>query len=98
MLGLQDVQRRAAGSSVDGAVRGSEPGRGRIRSGKDVVNAELDLRLRFSWLVGVLEQAVLLGAQPQSVRVQRAEGGVGLRTASRRAVPIALQRMEGGFG
>lgn len=43
VLGLQDVHGRARGSSVTGAVRGSEPRQRRVWSGKDVVNAELDL-------------------------------------------------------
>lgn len=43
VLGLQDVYRRSHGSSMNGAARGSEPRQGWIWSGKDVVNAELDL-------------------------------------------------------
>lgn len=43
VLGIQDVYGRSRGSSVKGVVRGSEPRLGWVRSGKDVVNAELDL-------------------------------------------------------
>lgn len=43
VLGLQDVYGRTRGSSVNGAVRGSEPRQGWVWSGKDVVNTELDL-------------------------------------------------------
>lgn len=93
VLGLQDGYRLTPGSSG----RGSEPRQGRVRGGKDVVNAELDLWLWFALLVGVLEQAILLGARPQPLWVQRAEARVGIRRASRGGVMISLQTMEGGF-
>lgn len=74
VLGLQEVNGGPRGSCVGGAV-GSEPRYGRIWSRQDVVNAELDLRLRFP-LEGVGEGVVWLGAPPGPHRVQRAEGGV----------------------
>lgn len=43
VLGLQDVYGRTRGSSVKGVARGSEATQWWVWSGKDVVNAELDL-------------------------------------------------------
>lgn len=90
VLGLQDVHGRPHGPDVNGALGGSVPGRGRIRSGEDVVNAEFDLRLWFPVLGWVRDEVVLPGAGPRPLGVQRADGGGGLGPASRGRVPIAV--------
>ena len=48
LLGLQHVYRGPRGPDVNAYARGSEARqRGRVRRRQDVVDAELDLRLRF---------------------------------------------------
>lgn len=85
---------------MNGAVGGSDARRGRIRRGKDVVNAELDLRLGFPLRGGVWDEGLAVpGARPQPrpLGVQRAEGGVGFGAASCGPVLITLRRVEGGL-
>lgn len=62
VLGLQDVSGGSRRACVVGAVGGSEPRQGGVWSGKDVVNAELDLRLGFALRVGVWRELVLPGS------------------------------------
>lgn len=96
VLGLQNVYGRPRGPYVNGPVGGSEPRQGRIRGGQDVVNAKLDLWLRFPLLGGVGDEVVLLGARPWPLWVRRADGGVGFRAAGCRyaLIAVALQRVE----
>lgn len=83
---------------MNGAVGGSDARRWRIWRGKDVVNAELDLRLRFALRGGVWDEGLAVpGARPWPLGFQRAEGGVGFRAASCGPVLITLRRVEGGL-
>lgn len=99
VLGLQNMYRWPSGAYMYRAVGGSEPRQRWIRSGKDVVNAKLDLWLWFSLLGGVWDEMVLLWTQLLPFWVQRAEGGTGLWVPGCWTVliAVALQRLERGF-
>lgn len=98
VLRLQNVYGWPRWPYVNGAVGGSDARRGRIRRGKDVVNAELDLRFRFPLRGGVWDEGLAVpGARPQPLGVQRAEGGVRFEAASCGPVLITLRRVEGGL-
>lgn len=81
--------RRPGRAQANRAGTGPERGRRRVRSGQDVIDAELDLRLGF--LAAVLEWA-------GPVRGQRAEGGVQLRSPCRRVSPNLSRVPEADLG
>lgn len=85
VLRFQDVYGWNCGARVDCTVGGPGPGEGRVRRGKDVVDAELNLGLWFAWQTGLRSSP---GAR--SLRVQRAEGGVTVGPAM-----FGLRRLEG---
>lgn len=84
VLRFQDVYGRSRGAHVDCSVGGPGPGGGRVRRGEDVVDAELDLGLRFALRTGLRS-----AAGGGSLRVQRAQGGLAVGSAL-----LALRRLE----
>lgn len=83
---------------MNSTVGGSDARRGWIWRGKDVVNAELDLRLRFPLRGGVWDEGLAVpGARPRPLGVQRAEAEVGFGATSCWPVLITLWRVEGGL-
>jgi len=99
VLGLQNMNRWPCWHYMYRALRGPGTRQGWIRSGKDVVNAKLDLRLRFPLLGRVRNEVILLGAMSHPLGVQRAEGGVEFRAPNggSMAIAVALHAMERGL-
>lgn len=85
VLRFQDVYGRSPGAHVDCSVGGPGPGKGRVRRGEDVVDAELDLGLWFALRTGPRS-----AARARPLGVQRAEGRVAVGPAL-----LGLRRLEG---
>lgn len=88
MLRFQDVYGRSRVAHVDCSVGGPGPGERRVRRGEDVVDAELDLGLRFALRTGLRSAEAAGGTRP--LGVQRAEGGVAIGPAL-----LGVRRPEG---